>query len=247
MRINQAIATCLGLAALSLTAMAQNGPTLLNVARVQVKPDRIGEYMDVEGQYTAAYKKGGGTLRAVYRGTAGNPFEFLVITAVPNYAALDGSSPYAKGSTETELARMAARRAQCVDAVRVTYERARGDLGFSSPDAPQPSTVMVTRVTVRPDMLEQFTAAVKNELAPALKKSGQSSFLARQVDFGGTRNVFTFRSPIVKYADLDGESPLVKGLGQDAAMKLGAKLGSMGNAEWMIYTYVPGMSLRQQP
>ncbi len=109
MRINQAIATCVGLAALSLPAMAQNGPTLPNVARVKVKPDRIGEYMDVEGQYTAAYKKGGGTLRAVYRGTAGNPFEFLAITAVPNYAALDGSSPYAKGATETELARMATR------------------------------------------------------------------------------------------------------------------------------------------
>ncbi len=247
MRFNQAIATCVGLAALSLTAMAQNGPALLNVARVQVKPDRVGEYMDVEGQYTAAYKKGGGTLRAVYRGAAGNPFEFLVITAVPNYAALDGKSPYAKGTTEAELTRMAARRAQCVDAVRVTYERQRVDLGFNPRNAPQPSMVMVTRVTVRPDMVEPFTATVKNELAPALKKSGQSSFLARQVDFGGTRNVFSFRSPLVKYADLDGESPLVKGLGQEAATKLGAKLSSMGNAEWMIYTYVPGMSLSQQP
>jgi len=247
MRTQQAVATCLGLAVLSLTAMAQNAPVLLNVARVQVKPDRIGEYMDVEGQYTAAYKKGGGTLRAVYRGNAGNPFEFLVITAVPNYAALDGRSPYAKGVTETELARMADRRAQCVDSVRVTYERARGDLGFNSPAAPQPSTVMVTRVTVRPDMLEQFTATVKNELVPALKKSGQASLLARQVEFGGTRNVFSFRSPVGKWAELDGDNALVKGLGREAAVKLSAKLNSMANAEWMIYTYMPGMSLPQQP
>ncbi len=246
MRINPTIATCLGLAALSLTAMAQDQVVLLNVARVQVKPDRIADYMDVEGQYTAAYKKGGGTLRAVYRGAAGNPFEFLVITAMPGYAVLDGASPYAKGSGETQLARMAARRSQCVDAVRVTYERPRGDLGFNTPAAPQPERVIVTRVTVRPDMTDQFAATVKNELVPALKKSGQTSLLARQVEFGGTRNVFAFRSPLVKWSDLDGENPLVRGLGREAAMKLSAKLSSLGNAEWLIYSYVPEMSLRQQ-
>jgi hypothetical protein len=58
---------------------------LLSVARVQVKPDRVGEFMDVEKQYSAAFKKGGGTIRVVYRNAAGNPFEFLVIAVIPNY------------------------------------------------------------------------------------------------------------------------------------------------------------------
>jgi hypothetical protein len=246
MRITLAFATCVGLVTLSVAAMAQTAPTLLSVARVQVKPDRLGEWMDVERQYTAAYKKGGGALRVIYRNTAGNPYEFLAISDVPNYAALDGKSPYAKGATETELARMAARRAQCTDAVRTTYERPLVDLGFNSAGAPQPSIVAVTRVTVRSDMVEQFMATVKNELVPALKKTGQTSLLARQVEWGGSRNVFTFRSPLGKFAELDGASPLVKGLGREGAAKLGAKLSSMGNAEWMIYTYMPELSLQPQ-
>jgi quinol monooxygenase YgiN len=246
MRMNLVAATWLGLVTLSFTAMAQNAPTLLNVARVQVKPDRVGEFRDMERQYTAAYKKGGGTLRAVYANAAGNPFEYLVITAVPNYAALDGQSPYAKGTTETELARMATRRAQCIDAVRTTYERPMNDLGFNPPGAPQPSRVAVIRVTVRPEMVDQFMATVKNELVPAVKKAGQSSFLARRVEWGGSQNVFTFRSPVGKFAELDGPNPLVKGLGPEAAAKLGAKLSSMSNAEFMLYNYVPELSLQLQ-
>jgi len=227
--------------------MAQNAPTLLSVARVQVKPDRLGEFMDVEKQYTAAYKKGGGTLRAVYRSTAGNPYEFLVISNVPSYAALDGASPYTKGVTEAELARMASRRNQCVDAVRTTYERPMNDMGFNPTGAPQPSRVAVIRVTVRPEMVDQFMATVKNELVPAMKKAGQTSFLARRVEWGGSQNVFTFRSSLGKFADLDGPNPLVKGLGPEAGAKLGAKLSSMGNAEFFLYNYVPEMSLQLQP
>ena len=231
---------------MSVTSLAQNTITLLNVARVQVKPDHIGEYLDMEKQYTAAFKKGGGTLRAVYRGSAGNPFEFLVISAVPNYAALDARSPYAKGTTETELARMADRRSRCTDAVRVTYERPLNDLGFNPAGAPQPSRVIVVRVNVRPEMVDQYMATVKNELVPAMKKAGEPSFLARRVEWGGSQNVFTFRVPLAKFADLDGPNPLVKGLGPEAAAKLGAKLSSMGNAEFMIYNFLPELSLIPQ-
>ena len=244
---NRMFGVFVGTVALSISAAAQNPITLLNVARVQVKPDRLGEFMDVERQFTAAYKKGGGRLRAIYRNSAGNPFEFLVISDMPNYAALDGQSPYTKGAGEPELARMTARRNQCVDAVRTTYERPIDDMGFNPPGAPQPSRVVVTRVTVRSEMVPQFVSTVKEELVPAMKKAGQSSFLARRVQWGGSQNVFTFRSPLGKFSDLDGPSPLVKGLGAEAASKLGAKLASMGNAEWFIYTYMPDMSLQQQP
>lgn len=209
-----------------------------------MKPNRIGEYIDLEKQYAAAFKKGGGTLRVVYRGTVGNPFEFLTISAVPNYAAFDGKSPYAKGTTETELARMADRRNQCVDAVRTTYERPLNDLGFNPPGAPQPSRVIVIRVTARPETVDQFMATVKNELVPALKKAGQSSFLARRVEWGGSQNIFSFRSPLGKFAELDGPNPLVRGLGPEAGAKLGAKLSSLGNAEFFIYNYEPELKLR---
>lgn len=128
-------------------------------------------------QYAAAFKKGGGNIHVVYRNSAGNPFEFLVITSIPNYAILEGSSFFAIGATPEELARMGDRRAQTIEAVRTTYERPMDDLGFNPPNTPQPSRIMVTRVTVRPEMVEQFATTVKTELVPALKKAGQTSLL----------------------------------------------------------------------
>ena len=94
-------ATLLSMAALSIGATAQT-PTILYVARVQVKPDRVSEWLDVEKQYTEAYKKGGGTLRAVYRSSIGNPCEYMVVTSRPNHAAMDDKSPYAKGAPLAE-------------------------------------------------------------------------------------------------------------------------------------------------
>ncbi len=90
-------------------------PILVQVARVNVKPDRVQEWLEIEKQYSEAYKKGGGTFRYVYRNNAGNPYEYMVTTGVGKYANLDEKTPYAKGTTEGELARLAARRHQCVD------------------------------------------------------------------------------------------------------------------------------------
>lgn len=234
-----------GLALLMPAVKAQTNPQLLSVARVVVKPDRLGEYMDVGKQYAAAYKKGGGTLLAVYRNSAGNPFEFLVIAQVPNYGALDGKSPYAKGTTETELARMAARRAQCTESVRTTYERTVPSLGFNALEA-MPKGARMTRIVVRGGMEQQWMDTVKNELAPALKKAGYPSLLVRRVEWGGSRNVFTLRVPYDKFGELDEQSALVKSLGADAAAKLAAKLGSMSTTEWLLYTYQPELSVRSQ-
>ena len=102
-------------------------------------------------------------------------------------------------------------------------------------------------MNVRTDMVEQWMAMVKNELVPAFQKGGQAGVLARRVEFGGSRNQFTFRVPLSKWADLDGETPLAKALGTEAMAKLGAKLNSMGSAEWLIYNYVPELSVVPQP
>jgi len=247
MRKTQKMAMLLCVAGTMFTMSAQPTPALLSVARVQVKPDRVAEYTDIDKQYLAAFKKGGGTIRAVYRSAAGNPFEYLVITGLSNYAALDDKSFYAKGATEAELVRMAARRAQCVESVRTTYERPQPDLGFNPAGTPQPKTVTLIRVNVRPDMVDQWTATVKSELVPAWKKAGQPGVLVRRVEYGGSRNQFTIRVPLNKWADLDGETPLAKALGTEAMAKLGAKLNSMGSAEWLIYNYVPELSVVPQP
>ena len=76
---------------------------------------------------------------------------------------LDDKSPYAKGTGEAELARMAARRNQCVDSVRTTYEKTMPELGIPSPTGSVRKVFRVTRVTVRSGMDDQFLAIMKDE------------------------------------------------------------------------------------
>ena len=52
---------CVAMPMAAQTTPAPAAPQLVNVARVQVKPDRVAEWLELEKLYTAAFKKGGGT------------------------------------------------------------------------------------------------------------------------------------------------------------------------------------------
>jgi hypothetical protein len=241
------IAAVASLAA-TLSAQTTPQPLLVQVARVNVKPDRVSEWLDIEKQYSEAYKKGGGTFRYVYRNSAGNPFEYMVTSGVGNYASLDEKTPYAKGMTEGELARLSARRNQCVDSVRTTYERTIPELGIQAPAGSVRKIIRVTRNTVRSGMDDQFLAIMKNEYLPAHKKAGVTSLLVRRVEWGGSRNVFTLLGRHDKFAELDEGSRLTKALGAEAAEKLLAKLRqTIANTDYSLYTYVPGSSYQPPP
>lgn len=225
-------------------------PILVSVARVNVKPDRVQEWLEIEKQYSEAYKKGGGTFRYVYRNNAGNPYEYMVTTGITNshYASLDEKSPMAKGMAEGELARLSARRNQCVDSVRTTYERTIPELGIPAPSGSVRKMFRVVRTTVRNGMDDQYLAIMKNEYLPALKKAGVTSFLVRRVEWGGSRNVFTLLGRHDKFAELDEGSRLAKGIGAEGAAKLLAKLRqTITNADYSLYTYVPGSSYQPPP
>ena len=235
----------------SLTAVlpAQTAqPQLVSVARVQVKPDRVAEWLAIEKLYSEAHKKGGGTFRYVYRNRAGNPFEYLVAASVGKYANLDEKPPYAKGMTDAELAALQARRNQCVDSVRTTYERTIPELGITAPAGAARKLFRVTRVSVRSGMDDQYLAIMKNEYLPALKKAGVASFLIRRVEWGGSRNQFTLMGRHDKYEELDAGSMLTKALGAEASAKLLTKLRqTIATSEYLLYSYVPESSFQPPP
>ena len=233
-----------------LSAQTTPQPQLVQVARVNVKPDRVQEWLEIEKQYSEAYKKGGGTFRYVYRNSAGNPYEYMVVSGIGNgnYASLDEKSPTAKGMTEGELARLTARRNQCSDGVRTTYERTLPELGIPAPSGSVRKLFRVVRITVRSGMDDQYLAIMKNEYLPALKKAGVTSFLVRRVEWGGSRNVFTLVGRHDKFAELDEGSRLAKGIGAEGAAKLLAKLRqTIANSDYSLYTHVPGSSYQPPP
>ena len=89
------------------------------------------------------------------------------------------------------------------------------------PPADRTSSVLL--VSVKPDMLDEWTDLVKNEVLPALKKAGIPSVLAMQTALGNSSE-FLFVTPLEKMSMLDLPPLLDRALGKEGGARLSAKL-----------------------
>lgn len=237
-------------AVVSVTAMAQGNPPLLSVARIQVKPDRMTEFIEIQKKITEAFKKGGAPLRVVLRGNLGNPNEVLTISPMNSYAERDTTgSPIRKAMTDAEWAALFARRDQCVVSVRATMEQTLPDMGIAPPPGNAlPKMVREVRTMVRVGMADQYMAAVKNELVPAYKKMGVTYLRARRVQYGGSRTEFSSGWGFDKWSDLDTVAgSLQKAMGDDAYKKYTDKMATLiANSQYLVWTVVADASYRNQ-
>lgn len=85
----------------------------------------------------------------------------------------------------------------------------------------------VNIVRVKPDMVADWQEFQRNEAIPALKKGGVKERLAWQTAVFGESYEFVFVTPIENFAQFDGESPIVRALGQEGARAYGAKARRM--------------------
>lgn len=238
-------AVLLGMVLSVMVVSAQTPPPImpiLSVTRVLVKPDRIAEFREVEKLYSEAYKKGGGPWRRIYQARAGNVFEFVVISPISTYAFLDGDSYIVKGSSEADRARWAARRSQCTESAFTTYERVVPDATINLPGFSLPTLLIENRYRVKQGMGADFASFIKTEAVPVLKKAGVGLYVLRQVEFGGSRNMYVSRRGGTKFEELD-VNLVQKTLGQAAATQYFAKSAALlTDVEIRVYAYQADMS-----
>lgn len=86
--------------------------------------------------------------------------------------------------------------------------------------------VMITTVTIKPEMRTEFENLIKNEYNPAIIKGGAKWSDVWMPAIGNTFD-YVFIAPIDGWAQLDGMSPLMKGAGKDGAEGFYAKAGKM--------------------
>jgi hypothetical protein len=87
-----------------------------------------------------------------------------------------------------------------------------------------PTTARVTVTQVKPDMLNEWLDLEKNEVVPAMKKGGQKTRTVYATRIFGNSYEYVAITPFEKYADFDGQSPMIKALGADGAARLNAKM-----------------------
>ena len=82
---------------------------------------------------------------------------------------------------------------------------------------PQPQWLSISVVHVKPEMLTEYQNFQKNEAIPALQKGGVKWRNAWETAVFGEAFQYVFVTTIDSLAQLDGESPIDKALGQEGA------------------------------
>ena len=74
----------------------------------------------------------------------------------------------------------------------------------------------ITIVQIKPELINEWQEFQKNETIPTLRKAGVTGRTALATVFGESFE-YVFLTPVKSLAERDGESPIVKALGQDGA------------------------------
>jgi len=203
----------------------------------------LNEWLDLQkNEVVPALKKANVKSQTIYATTLfGDGFEYTTITPFGKYAEFDDQAPVVRALGAAPAARLGEKIRKCIVST-TSYVITRQDDLSNVPDGPPLTRIATTRIRVAPGKMTDYLNVIKTEITPAFKKAKLTLVVNRR-GFGTNGNDLNVTTPLDKYADLDGQSPFVKALGQDGLTKLGPKLASMSAVfETIVRTRVADLS-----
>lgn len=83
-----------------------------------------------------------------------------------------------------------------------------------------PKLIRVLTTDIRPEEYEDYLALVKSDILPAARKGGLKLYELSETRYGGPNTQVTSVVAMDKWADLDGEVGVAKGLGKEGYQNL---------------------------
>jgi len=199
-------------------------PSLLGVLVSRVKPDMIQEFENLsKNELNPALKKARVPFRQVWTtATFGNLYEYVSVSPIDKFADFDGTLPLDRALGKDGAATMLAKVRRCVADSHRSAMLFRPDLSIVK-DSATPKMAVITTLRLATGKGPEYESWLKSDLLPALRKSEIDGYWVHQTVFGGNINEWTALTLVRNYADLDGEGPLIRALGREAAAKILAK------------------------
>src|SRR5712692_6008387 len=129
--------------------------------------------------------------------------------------------PKAAGGPEA-LARLSEKARKCNNGSHSYIATRLNDLSSAPDPKSMPAITVSTRRRVAPGKLQDYQNFLKEEILPLYKKSKVPYTVTRR-GFGANNSDFVSTTYYSKFADLDGENPFTRMLGQGGAAKVFAK------------------------
>lgn len=233
-------------AALGSTASAQEG-NIRSVSFFTVKPDRIGDFQAEIKEYDALLAKGGSTLYSTTWVSLTGPREYAHVTLYTKWADLDADADPKMKDLAADLARVNMRIIDCTESWHRTIEEVVPDLSLPDTNT-MPKMIRVIVTDVRPDKYNEYLDLEKNEILPAVKKSGAAFYSFAETRYGNSSLEVTSVTGFDSWADLDAGIGAQKGLGMDGYHALVEKVRPLiAKSEFNIYRYEPDLSYMPPP
>jgi len=203
---------------LATSAPAQRG-NIQSVTFYSVKPDRVGDFEAEIKELNALYSKGGSTNNTSMWVSLTGPREFVRASYYNKWAELDaGTDPKLKDQA-ADVARVTTRILNCTDSWRRIIIEVQPDLSVNT-GTDMPKLIRVLTTDVRPEQYKDYLALVKSDILPAAKKGGLKLYEFSETRYGGPNTQVTSIVAMDKWADLDGDVGIAKGLGKEGYQNL---------------------------
>ncbi|HEY5763974.1 MAG TPA: hypothetical protein VIS73_12265 [Rhodocyclaceae bacterium] len=187
-------------------AIAQDGGGLIQVAEVQVKMDRVGEFIDLQQQMAEAARAEGRSGTSVWQAAHGRMNMFHIVSGRDNFAAYDeGMDPPMSGE---EWARWVGRILQTIESRTVMTLRLYPDLVIPRGEDQERNLARLRITTVKPGMNDEYEEWIRDKLMPALREGGQTGVSWQKVVTGGNPSTWFGVTEYSSFAQMDPPGPL---------------------------------------
>lgn len=238
LRVRFCLFAAIAILAFAMPSVAQNN--IRTILIVKVKMGQDDNWKSAVKDVVALDKKvGSQRSRTVWDSQTG-PRQHAVVWQSLNLKEKDEQDPAMKGS-EAEMARLLARLDSVTESLEVWVDEMQPDSTIRSNDPP--AMIRVGRTRVVAGKMDEVKALFRDQVFPAVKKSGASDFGVAVARFGTPTNEIHTYLGIKGWADLDGPIGGAKGMTADEFKAFQAKLQPLiESTEWNIWKFDPELS-----
>jgi hypothetical protein len=236
--LRRCLLVALAFTALCLPSLSQNNIRL--VIFVKVRMGQEENWKAAAKDYGALAKKAGVEQGYSIWTAQTGPQQHAIVWYFAKWKDLDGEDPKMK-AFQAEQTTLFSRLDSATESLTTWIEEVQSDLSISSKDIPH--MVRLGRTRVVPGKMDDVKALFRDQILPAIKKSGATDYSFAEGRYGTPTNEIHTVLGMKGWADLDSPIGAAKGMSADEFKALQAKLATLTQStEWSLWTFEPDFS-----
>jgi hypothetical protein len=242
--LSRGLLVAVALTAFCLPSWAQDR-NLRSVLFVKVKLDQGDNWKAAVKDYVALNKKAGSEEPFTVWESQTGASQYAVVWYSAKWKDVGEDNPKLKSSAQ-EMAAIFSRLNIQTDSLETWIDEMQPDLTIRSKEIP--NMVRTSRSRVLPGKMDEAKAIFRDQIVPAIKKSGATDFGVAVARFGTPANEIHTYLGLNGWADLDGPIGTEKGMTPAEWKAFQTKVSTIvESTEWTIWKYQPDLSYVPAP